>query len=94
MIPQWLYFGFRYAHHFYIDFSDETNQGSAFTWTKFPDLVSRLTRAEFYLSVSKRGNFTFFSLRRSLCCATAKVVSYILSEGNRQEERRLQKELY
>ena len=91
MTPEWLYLGVRYAHHFYNDFSDKTNQGSNFTWKNFPNLVSRLTKVQFFLS-SKRG--ISYRLRKFLCYTTAWFVAYILSKGERYDEFEYSKTLY
>ncbi len=83
MCPKWLYLGVKYAHHFYIDFSDSTNRGTNFTWKKFPNLVVRLTSVHAILSYP-RG---IGKLYKPLYCATAYVVAYILSYKDMKEER-------
>jgi len=85
MCPKWLYLGVRYAHHFYIDFSDSTNRGTNFTWKKFPNLVVRLTSVHAPLSYPRGNNKLFVSLS----CITAYAVAYILSYEDIKIEKRL-----
>jgi len=83
--PKWLYLGFRFAHQFYIDFSNGENCGVNFSWKKFPSMVVRLTtthaRLSYPLGIGK--------LYAPLYCFTAYVVAYILSYEDMKEEERL-----